>query len=101
MQRDLHTPGRFLRIGAHVCSWDVWLTTSSQARCSVCLRPHGLRSKSAGYVQAARRKCLAQVAVLVATAEGILYEYAVRNLRAPNGPACALEQESFLLRSDG
>lgn len=42
----------------------------------------------------------AQVAVLVATAEGILYEFAVRNLRAPQGPACALEQESFLLRSD-
>ena len=44
--------------------------------------------------------CGAQVAVLVATAEGILYEYAVRNLRAPQGPACALEQESFLLRAD-
>ncbi|KAK9834076.1 hypothetical protein WJX81_008372 [Elliptochloris bilobata] len=41
-----------------------------------------------------------EVAVLVATAEGILYEYAVRNLRAPHGPACALEQESFLLRAD-
>ena len=51
----------------------------------------------------ARQQCVkfcAQVAVLVATAEGILYEYAVRNLRAPQGPACALEQESFLLRSD-
>jgi len=42
----------------------------------------------------------AQVAVLVATAEGILYEYAIRGLRAPNGPSCALEQESFLLRAD-
>ena len=41
-----------------------------------------------------------QVAVLVATAEGILYEYAIRGLRAPSGPSCALEQESFLLRAD-
>ena len=41
-----------------------------------------------------------QVTVLVATAEGILLEYAVRNLRAPHGPSCALEQESFLLRAD-
>ena len=44
--------------------------------------------------------CFVQVAVLVATAEGILLEYAIRNLRAPHGPSCALEQESFLLRAD-
>lgn len=44
--------------------------------------------------------CFVQVAVLVATADGILLEYAIRNLRAPHGPSCALEQESFLLRAD-
>ena len=58
------------------------------------------RGLARSFPQAAILTSGAQVAVLVVTAEGILYEYAVRNLRAPQGPACALEQESFLLRSD-
>jgi hypothetical protein len=41
------------------------------------------------------------VNVVVATAEGILYEYAVDNLDSGNHspPTCALEQECLLLRS--
>ena len=42
------------------------------------------------------------VSVVVATAEGILYEYGISGLHSGNGsgsPTCALEQECFLLRS--
>ena len=59
-----------------------------------------LSCSSASNAQATLALHAAQVAVLVATAEGILYEYAIRGLRAPAGPSCALEQESFLLRAD-
>jgi hypothetical protein len=39
------------------------------------------------------------VNVVVATAEGILYEYAVDSLISNHSPTCALEQECFLLRN--
>ena len=35
--------------------------------------------------------------VMVATAEGLFYEYHVQNLKAPQGPTCTLEGESYLL----
>ena len=35
--------------------------------------------------------------VMVATAEGLLYEYHVQDLKAPQGPTCTLEGESYLL----
>lgn len=37
------------------------------------------------------------VNVMVATAEGLLYEYHVQDLKAPQGPTCTLEGESYLL----
>ena len=37
--------------------------------------------------------------IIVATAQGILYEYAVHNLQGPQAPTCALEQECYLLRN--
>ena len=40
------------------------------------------------------------VSVVVATAEGILYEYGIHGLLGGGaGPTCALEQECFLLRN--
>ena len=39
------------------------------------------------------------VSVVVATAEGILYEYGIHGLLAGASPTCALEQECFLLRN--
>ena len=39
------------------------------------------------------------VTIIVATARGILYEYAVHNLQGPQAPTCALEQECYLLRN--
>ena len=39
------------------------------------------------------------VTIIVATAQGILYEYAVHNLQGPQAPTCALEQECYLLRN--
>ena len=39
------------------------------------------------------------VPIIVATAQGILYEYAVHNLQGPQAPTCALEQECYLLRN--
>ncbi|KAA6416714.1 MAG: autophagy-related 18-like [Trebouxia sp. A1-2] len=35
--------------------------------------------------------------VMVATAEGLFYEYHVQDLKAPQGPTCTLEGESYLL----
>lgn len=35
--------------------------------------------------------------VMVATAEGLFYEYHVQNLKAAQGPTCTLEGESYLL----
>lgn len=35
--------------------------------------------------------------VMVATAEGLLYEYHVQDLKAAQGPTCTLEGESYLL----
>lgn len=35
--------------------------------------------------------------VMVATAEGLFYEYHVRDFRAAQGPTCTLEGESYLL----
>ena len=35
--------------------------------------------------------------VMVATAEGLLYEYHVQDFKAPQGPTCTLEGESYLL----
>ena len=37
------------------------------------------------------------VNVMVATAEGLFYEYHVQDLRGPQGPTCTLEGESYLL----
>ena len=37
------------------------------------------------------------VNVMVATAEGLFYEYHVQDLKAPQGPTCTLEGESYLL----
>jgi hypothetical protein len=42
-----------------------------------------------------------QVLLLVATAEGILYEYAIEDLANPQGPRCALGGEWALLGSAG
>lgn len=39
------------------------------------------------------------VSVVVATAEGILYEYGITGLAGGAAPTCALEQECFLLRN--
>jgi hypothetical protein len=48
------------------------------------------------------RRCHAlQVLLLVATAEGILYEYAIEDLANPQGPRCALGGEWALLGSAG
>ncbi len=35
--------------------------------------------------------------VMVATAEGLFYEYHVQDVKAPQGPTCTLEGESYLL----
>lgn len=49
---------------------------------------------------AAGEKENGSVNVVVATAEGILYEYAVDNLDGgSHSPTCALEQECYLLRN--
>lgn len=37
------------------------------------------------------------VNVMVATAEGLFYEYHLQDLKAPQGPTCTLEGESYLL----
>ncbi len=39
------------------------------------------------------------VTIIVATAQGTLFQYAVHNLQGPQAPSCALEQEYFLLRN--
>ena len=43
----------------------------------------------------------AQVSLLVATSEGLLYEYAVEDLANPQGPRCSLGGEWALLGSAG
>ena len=37
------------------------------------------------------------VCVMVATAEGLFYEYHMQDLTNPQGPTCTLEGESYLL----
>lgn len=37
------------------------------------------------------------VCVMVATAEGLFYEYHMQDLKSPQGPTCTLEGESYLL----
>lgn len=39
----------------------------------------------------------ATVCVMIATAEGLLYEYHMQDLKSPKGPTCTLEGESYLL----
>lgn len=43
----------------------------------------------------------AQVVLLVATSEGLLYEYGLTDLGNPNGPKCALEGEWVLAHERG
>jgi hypothetical protein len=40
-----------------------------------------------------------QVALVVATAEGLLYEYAIEELSSASGPKCSLSGECTLLGS--
>lgn len=42
-----------------------------------------------------------QVTLVVATAEGLLYEYSIEELSAPAGPKCSLAGEWALLGSTG
>ena len=37
------------------------------------------------------------ICVMVATAEGLFYEYHMQDLKSPHGPTCTLEGESYLL----
>ena len=37
------------------------------------------------------------ICVMVATAEGLFYEYQMQDLKNPQGPTCTLEGESYLL----
>ena len=39
------------------------------------------------------------VTIIVATAQGTLFQYAVHNLTGPQAPSCALEQEYLALSS--